>query len=187
MALVKAGPKKRRAKSEAEAIREAVEEHGSRSVRSGRNRFPLRTYSYKPVKKKESKRKLSLDKTAEGFNDRNNRTWQPWEEAILFVEATKVLDTLTKNQMQCDHKALRGEKAIASLTEDQTYRRCPDCQVILRWWGNYTQTIQAEWMQYRVEGYGMPEWGELFTTDKALWLFILEEAQLALTDEGGSE
>jgi hypothetical protein len=54
-----------------------------------------------------------------------------------------------------------------------------------RWWGSYTMTIQAEWMQYRIEGYGMTEWGELFTKDKTLWLFILEEAQVAKADEGG--
>jgi hypothetical protein len=32
----------------------------------------------------------------------------------------------------------------------------------------------------------MPEWGELFTTDKSLWVFIMEEAHVALSDIGGN-
>lgn len=184
--MVKAGPKKRRAKTEAEAIREATEEHGVRGIRSGRRSSKVKTYSYKAGKPKREKRKLSLDKSAIGLNDRNDRKWEPWEEAILFSDPAMVLDDLTRKQVECDHKALQGEKAVALLGEDKQYRTCPKCQVVLRWWGSYTATIQAEWQSYRIEGYGMEDWGAMFTKDKSLWLFILEEAQVALTDEGGS-
>lgn len=183
----KAGPKARRAKSEAEAIRQAVDAHGARGVKAGRKSSKVRTYAFKVAKKKPAKRKLSLDKTSAGLNDRNPREWESWEEAILMADASVVLDALTKQQVACPHKAIRDEKPIATLGEDQQHRVCPTCQVVLRWWGNYTLTIQAEWMLYRIEGYSMPEWGELFTKDKTLWLFIIEEAQFALTDEGSKD
>lgn len=180
---VKAGPKKRRAKTEAEKIAAAVTEHGAISVRTGRKNGKVHSYSYKkPEKKKTPKRKLSLDQTAIGLNDRNKREWAPWEEAILFVEPAKVLDELAKKQMLCEHKALKEVRETAVLGE-ASWRTCPACQVVLRWWGNYTATIQAEWMSYRVDGYSMPDWGELFTKDKSLWVFIIEEAHVALSDE----
>jgi len=184
---VKAGTKKRRAKSEQEMIREAVEEHGRRGVRAERRSSKVRSYSYKkPAKKKEPKRKLSLDKTAVGYNDRNRREWQPWEEAILFVDAKVVLDELTKKQIQCDHKALKTERPVAVLGDDAQWRTCPNCQAVLRWWGSYTATIQAEWMSYRVNGYPMTEWGELYTRDKTLWLFVIEEAHASKEDDNDS-
>lgn len=183
---VKAGPKKRRAKSEAELIREAVEEHGRRGVKQrGRRATKVHTFAYKkPAKKQQPKRKLSLDKSAVGYNDRNARPWQVWEEAILFVEPTKVLDAMTKQQMLCEHKALRNEKPLAVLGDDAQWRTCPSCQAVLRWWGSYTNTIQAEWMSLRIDGYDMAAWGELFTKDKSLWLFIIEEAHAEIPGEG---
>lgn len=181
---VKAGPKKRRAKTEAERIAAAVEDHGARGIRQTRKASKLRVYKYKePAKKKAPARKLSLDPRAEGLNDRSHRPWETWEEAILFSEPTKVLDDLTKKQMLCDHKPLMGEKPVASLGEDSQWRTCPTCQAVLRWWGNYTATIQAEWQSLRLVGYSMPEWGELFTKDKSLWVFIMEEAHVALSDK----
>jgi len=184
--MVKAGPKKRRAKSEAELIASAVEEHGARGMQVGKRNGKVRTYSYKkPVKKKtEPKRKLSLDKSAEGLNDRNRRDWEPWEEAILFVEPTKVLDELVRKQIECEHKPLKTARPLAVLGEEREWRTCPTCQSVLRWWGSYTTTLQGEWMSYRVDGYPMEEWGELFTKDKSLWIPMIEEAAyLKNTDE----
>lgn len=183
---VKAGPKKRRAKTERERIEAAIEDHGARGVRQTRRASKLRVYKYKePAKKKAPKRKLSLDPRAEGLNDRSHRPWETWEEAILFSEPTKVLDDLTKKQMLCEHKALKVEKptAVIGSWETREYRICPTCQAFLRWWGNYTATIQAEWQSLRLDGYSMPEWGELFTKDKSLWVFIMEEAHVALSDK----
>lgn len=182
--MPKAGPKKRRAKAEEAAIRAAVEEHGRRGKpQPVRKAGRVRTYSFKSDDKKKPARKLSLDPTAQGYNVRNARAWQPWEEAILFAEPGMALDALTKAQAVCEHKALSVEQPVAILGDDRIYRRCPSCQAILRWWGSYTATLQAEWMSLRVTGYDMPEWGEMFTKDKSLWLFILEEAQAAITDE----
>lgn len=181
---VKAGPKKRRAKTEAEQIAAAVDEHGARGVKQTRRATKVREYKYKePAKKQAPKRKLSLDPRAAGFNDRSRRPWETWEEAILFSEPTKVMDALTKMQMQCEHKSLSVEQPTAVLGEDKVYRRCPSCQVILRWWGNYTATIQGEWQSLRISGYSMPEWGDLFTKDKSLWVFIMEEAHTAISDK----
>lgn len=185
MALaVKAGPKKRRAKTERDRISEAVEEHGARGVKQTRRATKVRSYTYKETaKKKAPKRKLSLDLRAQGLNDRSSRKWESWEEAILFSEPTKVLDDLTKKQMLCDHKPLMNEKAVASLGEDAQWRTCPTCQAVLRWWGNYTATIQAEWQSLRLVGYSPSEWGELFTKDKSLWVFLMEEAHVAHSDK----
>lgn len=187
--LTKAGPKKRR--TEAERIATAVDEHGSRGVKQTRKASRVRSYKYKePAKKKEApKRKLSLDPRAEGFNDRSARPWEPWEEAILFSDPKVVLDDLTKKQMLCEHKALKAEKpsAVVGSWETREYRICPTCQAFLRWWGSYTATIQAEWQTLRLTGYEMPEWGELFTKDKSLWVFIMEEAHVAISDKEESD
>lgn len=181
---VRTGTKKRRAKTEADLRAQAVEEHGARGVKQTRRASKVRSFRYKqPDKKKAPKRKLSLDLRAEGLNDRSTRPWESWEEAILFSEPTKVLDDLTKKQMLCEHKALKAEKPVASLGDDWQWRTCPNCQVVLRWWGNYMATIQAEWQGLRITGYSMPEWGELFTKDKSLWVFTIEEAHLALSDK----
>lgn len=179
----KAGPKKKRAKSEAEQIRDAVEEHGGRGVVGRKSK--VRSYSYKKTAKPKPKRKLSLDKRAAGFNDRNVRQWEPWEEAILFVEPTKVMDAFARKQMECEHKPLQVAKPVAQLGEDQEWRTCPHCQAVLRWWGSYTATLRAEWMSYRVFGYGMEEWGSLFTKDKSLWAFLIEEAAFLKGESNG--
>lgn len=181
---VKAGPKKRNAKTEAERIAAAVDEHGARGVKQTRRATKVRKFQYKaPAKKQAPKRKLSLDARAAGLNDRTRREWETWEEAILFSEPSKVLNDLTKMQMRCEHKALSAEQPTAVLGEDKVYRRCPSCQVILRWWGSYTATIQAEWQSLRIEGFSMSAWGELFTKDKSLWVFIMEEAHTAISDK----
>ena len=183
---VKAGPKKRRAKSEAEAIREAVEEHGARGTQTGRRASKVRKYAYKETAKKQApKRKLSLDKRAEGLNDRNVREWEPWEETILFMEPTKVVDALTRMQIECEHKSIKEAKPVALLGEDWQWRTCSRCQAVLRWYGSFTATIQAEWMSYRIEGYSMPEWGDLFNRDKSLWLFLIEEAAFVKGEQHG--
>lgn len=175
--MTKAGPKKRRAKSEAEMIATAVEEHGARGMQVGRRSSKVRKYTYKkPVKKQAPKRKLSLDKTAAGLNDRNSREWEPWEEAILFMEPTKVMDALTRQQIECEHKPLKEAKPVAVLGDDAQWRTCPTCQSVLRWWGSYTATLQGEWLSYRIAGFDMTEWGELYSKDKSLWLFLIEEA-----------
>jgi hypothetical protein len=172
--------------SEEKVLRDAVEENRTRGITASRRNSKVRTYNYKkPVKKKTLKRKLALDKRSAGLNDRNVREWQPWEEAILFVDGSVVLDELTKKQVSCEHKALKNEPntAVAGSWEVREYRICPSCQSFLRWYGSYTNTLRAEWMSLRVEGYEMDEWGSIFTKDKTMWLFLLEEAQANKEDD----
>lgn len=116
-----------------------------------------------------------------GFNDRNSRSWEPWEEAILMSPPDHVHDDLTRFQMECPHISIKDPRT--AISEDASYRRCGECQAILRWWTTYPETLRGEWLRHRIVGYSPTAWGELFDPDKSLWAFIIEEARDALSDK----
>ena len=175
-AVPKAGPKKRRAKSEAEAIRAAVEEHGKRGVRVSRRAGKVNTFKYKEA---EAPAKP-----------------EPVEQWVPYLREPHELETYRRElpydlqpfaaklfKMECGHidREVTAMKAPLDPSEREEWWRCPRC-----WYSakkqTYLRELQAEWASYCPDGYDMWEWMDMFTKDRSLWRFIYEEAEVELVD-----
>ena len=180
-AVPKAGPKKRRARTEEEAIRAAVEEHGKRGVRPARRAGKVRTYTYKepPAKVPEPE-----------------PMWTPYlREPIELERYRRELPTDLQPmaaklfKMECDHPEKEVVSVIAPLdpSERRSQWRCNRCHCLGNTAGKM-RMLYEEWLTYCPEGYDMWEWADMFTKDKSLWRFIYEEAEhMLVADVLGSE
>jgi hypothetical protein len=178
----KAGPKARRAKSEAEHIREAVEEYGVRGVRPSRKAGKVRSYRYKeaPPTPEET--------PVEG--------WQPYlrEPHELVAYRSELPEDLRPHaaklfKMECEHtvRDITAVNAPLDPSEREEWWRCRRCWYSAKKTG-INATLREEWNSYCPEGFDMWEWADMFTKDRTMWRFIYEEAEYALVaDVLGSE
>lgn len=186
----KAGPKKRRAKTEAEAIRRAVDEHGAK-LRKTRK---VRSYTYKQVdeadklKKQRGKQIVSEQERLYGL-----RVPDGPSEFDVFKEAlpkdAKVFAEMYWH-MQCAHAHQEDLALTTSIVEgaEPSHVRCLTCGMVRKWWGTKTLTKQKEWIGYCPDGYDMFDWEGLFVKDRSLWQFIHDEvlaemAEASMTTE----
>lgn len=171
----KAGPKKRRAKTEDEAIRNAVAEHGTRGLRRTRK---VRSYKYKETDADKRKR----GKQVITDQEREFRLREPDgpSEFKLFKDA---LDESAKPfaemywHMKCPHKREVEVAVIPSMVlgKEASHVQCLDCDIIRRWHGTKTLTKQKEWIGYCPDGYDMFDWEALFLRDRSMWQLIHDE------------
>lgn len=173
----KAGPKKRRAKNEAERIREAVEEHGKRGIKPARRAGKVNSFQYK-----ESEAPAKVEEPD---------TWKPYlrmpHEFVAFKDALpEDLQPMAAKlfTMQCDHMEREITAVIAPLdpSKREEWWRCERC-----WYSakkqSKTTNLMAEWNSYCPEGMDMFDWEDMFTRDKGMWRFIYEEAEYDLVAE----
>jgi hypothetical protein len=174
VAVPKADPKKRRAKSEEEMIRAAVDEHGKRGVKARRKSGKVNAFRYK--------------ETVHAANEANT-AWHrhqlmrephgltPFEEFTdTLADDARVFAT-TYWHMQCAHADEEVISQTASFVEGASpeHLRCRNCGLVRRWQGSKTETKRHEWMSYCPDGYDMFEWGDLYVGDRSLWQYIHDE------------
>lgn len=177
----KAGPKARRAKSEAEAIRAAVEEHGRRGVKASRRAGKVDTYHYKEPTTAEAAAKDG----GESF------VWKPYlrEPHALEQYRRELPEDMRPHaaklfKMECDHAEREVTSVLAPLdpSKREEWWRCENC-----WHSDKKQSktaeLRHEWHGYCPEGYDMWEWADMFTKDKTMWRYIYEEAEYLLVAE----
>jgi hypothetical protein len=178
----KAGPKKRRAKAEEELIREAIDQHGTRPVKGTRRSGKVRTFTYEGRGVTEAPAQPQ-----EG--------WQPYlrepfelEEYRRSLPADLQPHALRLFKAECDHQwVVAGTKAPLDPNGREDWLGCERCAILVKRAGVIAM-LRDEWRQYCPEGYDMFTWDDLFTKDKTLWRFIIEEVEDELvrqyTDEG---
>lgn len=181
-AVPKAGPKARRAKSEAEAIRAAVEEHGKRGrPKPSRRAGKVNTFQYKEPPAKEPE---------------PEPMWSPYLREPHELEAFRrelppEQQSLAANlfKMDCPHEVREVTASITPLDPSarEEWWKCPRCWYSAKKQGKLSE-LRAEWNSYCPEGYDMWEWADMFTKDKTLWRFIYDEAEhMLVADVLGSK
>lgn len=181
----KAGPKKRRAKSEEAAIRAAVEEHGKRGVRAVRKSSKVNTFRYKdPAEERAKRKKLDayLREMERVFGLREPRHEH---EFLMFYDVLKEDErpfAAKLFQMECDHpqSEVIAQKGAWSSGEPIRYLACTRCGIVRRE-GTTTFMRVEEWTNYCPDGYDMFDWMDLLTKDKSLWRFIYDEVIAEMT------
>lgn len=179
----KAGPKKRRAKTEEEMIRAAVAEHGIRK-KGTRRASKVNAYSYKAAEaaKKEQKQKVIEDELRFGL-----RVPIGPSEFDLFKEElpddAKVFAQMYWH-MQCTHEDETVEQTSSYVEGVQpTTVRCIHCGSMRKWQGTKTTTKHAEWTSYCPYGFDMWDWDTLYVNDRYLWRYIHDEVLASMMFE----
>lgn len=179
--MPKAGPKKRRAKTEAELIQKAIDENAVRLKGAKRKSGKVRAYTYKDVPKP------SPDAPAE--------QWVPYirEQPEFLAFEDSLSDDERPNAVKlfcqaCDHPPAKQvlisyiPGGIASQRTNERYR-CERCGLGYMGLPSRTATLKAEWRSYCPQGFDMFEWEDLFTRDKSMWRFIIDEAEFELVKD----
>jgi hypothetical protein len=180
----KAGPKKRRFKSEQEAekaaIRAAIEEHGKRRPRARRKSSKINSFKYKEASAPAKEKVAGLDPYA---------LREPEGPSLFDVFAVELPDdqrvfAKTYWHMRCEHLyegVVAGNPSLDGL--EPVWKRCADCGLVRRWYGNRTASKRQEWMTYCPDGFDMFDWEHLFTKDRGMWLYIHDECLAEMVDE----
>lgn len=178
----KAGPKKRRARTEAEAIRNAVDEHGVRQP--AKKATKVREYSYKEAQRAKRKRASAFEAEQQRlFGLRVPDGPTPFEEfKETLAPDARVYAQLYWN-MQCEHD--HGAIVLFPSLEgaEPTHVVCTFCGSMRQWHGTKTETKRQEWIGYCPDGYDMFEWQDLFVRDRSLWQFIHNEVLAEMSEE----
>lgn len=189
-AVPKAGPKKRRAKSEEEMIRAAVEEHGRRGVRARRKASNVHTYSFKEVETaKHKKAEAFLTEQERVFAMRLPQGPSPFVEFVSDLSDEERIFASAYWHMQCEHRNEKPQMIDPSFVNGVTpvTMECPDCGLVRRWHGTRTETKLQEWMSYCPNGYDMFDWQDMFVRDRSMWRFIHDEVLADMVDDSMKE
>jgi hypothetical protein len=180
---IKAGPKKQAAKSEAEAIRAAVEEHSVRS-RATRKSSGVKSYHYK---------QRPDSKPAKPAIDLRYAIRVPKVTALDLFKAELPEDEQayaeTYWHMQCEHAHEVEIILAASFTNgnEPVWMECPDCGLRRRWDMSRAQTKVNEWTAYCPDGFDMFDWIDLYVKDRSLWRYIYDECQVEMVENSFKE
>lgn len=176
----KAGPKKRRAKNEQEAIRAAVDESGRRTVRASRKAGRLNKYSYKDLDADKKRRQAQTAKEREealAYSLRPPKEPTAFEEFYAKLSDGERVFAVMYWHMQCEHakEVVIVETASFVNGNEPEMTECQDCGITRQWHGTKTETKRQEWIGYCPEGYDMWDWMALYVKDRSLWQFIHDE------------
>jgi hypothetical protein len=167
--VAKAG-KRKPAKSEEEAIRDAVANHGANGVTK---RKRVKSYHYKAVDKSPAAPKLDLEHQL-----REPKGASEFELFLAELEDDEKPFGRHLFQMDCAHANCEKVASLGRWSDDteEIWHVCKRCGYILR---GCTKTAQRtnEWMSYCPVGFDMFDWQELYQSDKSLWRYIFDEAQ----------
>lgn len=186
VAVPKAGPKRRRF-TEEERIRQAVDENTRTSKRAVRKSGRVHSYKYKEAE--PVKERLPHPVFAPTMREPKPGAFLSFLDSLSDEQKPNALDLF---RMECSHANLNVLVVIAPLdpAEREEWMQCDRCGLVLKY-GSKTSMLNQEWMHYCPEGYDMFDWQDLFTRDKSLWSFIVEEAEAELvsryTDEKEDE
>lgn len=181
----KAGPKKKRAKTEEEMIRSAVDEHGKRGVRVARKSSKVNIIKYKEAETAKRKRADKFQREQElAHGLREPQGPNAFDQFVAELDTSQRVFAKTYWQMQCEHKHEESVAESVSFVEgrEPIFVRCFDCGANRRWMGTRTATKINEWMSYCPDGYDMFEWEELFVKDRSMWRFIHDEAMYEMVE-----
>lgn len=92
--------------------------------------------------------------------------------------------------MECKHDhevVVAGNPSLDGL--EPIWMRCPDCDLVRRWFGTKTETKRQEWISYCPADYDMFDWTDLFHRDRSLWRYIHDECLAEMVEgtlQGGT-
>lgn len=178
----KAGPKKRRARTEAEAIRNAVDEHGVRQP--AKKTSKVREYSYKEGQRAKRKRASAFDAEQQrlfGLREPDGPT--PLEEFTETLAPDARVFAELYWHMQCEHVDEEIVLVPSLDGAEPSHVRCKVCGSVRRWWGTKTETKRQEWSGYCPDGYDMFEWHDMYVRDRSMWQFIHDEVLAEMSEE----
>lgn len=186
---VKAGPKKRRAKSEEQRIREAVAEHGARGKpRTARKSGKVRSFTYKESDaSKRAKVDRYLSELQRIFGMRTPRHENEYLEFLYTLKADEHPFALQLFRMTCTHPKVEVVANGTSMVHDnKRHIACVRCGLV-RVEQSKTKMLIAEWQSYCPTGFDMFDWEDLFTKDKSMWRFLHDECLAEMVEESMTE